>query len=222
MNTLLHVGKNYLKLFALWIFLFDFQRILFSIHNWSKLEGVSFGEWLLIFFYSIRLDIATAAYLSVLPLLILCIGLIIDRKWMRQVFFYVLMFEVLIVSLIHAGEINAYTEWNHKLTSRVFMHLAHPDEVFRTADYLMTLLFFIYAGIEFALVWFIYKCLFKNPIQSFIERFTKWVKLGLAFITFVLLGGFSFLLARGGWQQIPINIDSAYFSKKYVVNEYVE
>lgn len=219
MNTLIHIGKNYLKLFALWVLLFDFQRILFSIHNWSKLEGVSFGEWWLTFVYSIRLDIATAAYLSVLPLLILCIGLIVDRKWMKQVFFYVLMFEVVIVSLIHAGEINAYTEWNHKLTSRVFMHLAHPDEVFRTADYLMTFLFFIYAALELALVWFIYKWFFKNPIKSFVERFTCAVKVGLAFLTFVLCGGFSFLLARGGWQQIPINIDSAYFSKKYIVND---
>ena len=134
-------------------------------------------------------------------------------------FFYVLMFEVLIVSLIHAGEVNAYTEWNHKLTSRVFMHLAHPDEVFRTADYLMTFMFFVYAALEVVLVWFIYKCLFKNPIKSFVERFTRAVKIGMAFVTFILLGGFSFLLARGGWQQIPINIDSAYFSKKYVVND---
>ena len=219
MNTILHIVKNHSKLFVMWILLFDFQRILFSIHNWDKLDGVSFGEWLLTFVYSLRLDIATAAYLSIIPLLILCIGLVFDRKWMKQVFYYFVMFEVLIVALIHAGEINAYTEWNHKLTSRVFMHLAHPDEVFRTADYLMTFLFFIYAALELALVWFMYKWLFKNPIKYFVERFTRAVKVGLALLTFVLCGGFSFLLARGGWQQIPINIDSAYFSKKYVIND---
>lgn len=171
------------------------------------------------FVYSLRLDIATAAYLSVLPLIVLCIGLILERKWMRMVFFYVLIFEALIVSFIHAGEVNAYTEWNHKLTSRVFMHLANPDEVFRTADYLMTFLFFIYVGIEMLVVWLIYKWLFKNPINLFVETLTRWMKLGLAFITFLVLGAFSFLVARGGWQQIPINIDSAYFSKHYVVND---
>ena len=219
MNTWLHIGKNYLKLFVFWILLFDFQRILFSIHNWDKLDSISFGEWLLTFVYSLRLDIATAAYLSVLPLIVLCIGLILERKWMRMVFFYVLIFEALIVSFIHAGEVNAYTEWNHKLTSRVFMHLANPDEVFRTADYLMTFLFFIYVGIEMLVVWLIYKWLFKNPINLFVETLTRWMKLGLAFITFLVLGAFSFLVARGGWQQIPINIDSAYFSKHYVVND---
>ena len=219
MNTWLHIGKNYLKLFVFWILLFDFQRILFSIHNWDKLDSISFGEWLLTFVYSLRLDIATAAYLSVLPLIVLCIGLILERKWMRMVFFYVLIFEALIVSFIHAGEVNAYTEWNHKLTSRVFMHLANPDEVFRTADYLMTFLFFIYVGIEMLVVWLVYKWLFKNPINLFVETLTRWMKLGLAFITFLVLGAFSFLVARGGWQQIPINIDSAYFSKHYVVND---
>ena len=51
------------------------------------------------------------------------------------VFIGVLLFEALIVIFIHSGEINAYPEWNHKLTSRVFTHLSNPDEVFRTADY---------------------------------------------------------------------------------------
>jgi len=176
----------------MWILLFDFQRILFSIHNWDKLDDVSFSEWLLTFVYSFRLDLATAAYLSIIPLLLLCIGLLLDRNWLKRVFYYFVMFEVLVVALIHAGEINAYTEWNHKLTSRVFMHLAHPDEVFRTADYLMTFLFFIYAALELALVWFMYKWLFKNPIKYFVERFTRAVKVGLALLTFVLCGGFSF------------------------------
>ncbi|MDA7762183.1 sulfatase-like hydrolase/transferase [Crocinitomicaceae bacterium] len=219
MNTILHIVKNYSKLFVMWILLFDFQRILFSIHNWDKLDDVSFSEWLLTFVYSFRLDLATAAYLSIIPLLLLCIGLLLDRNWLKRVFYYFVMFEVLVVALIHAGEINAYTEWNHKLTSRVFMHLAHPDEVFRTADYLMTFLFFIYAALEVAIVWLIYKWLFDTVLKSFVESFTRAVKVGLALLTFVLCGGFSFLLARGGWQQIPINIDSAYFSKKYVIND---
>ena len=219
MNTILHIVKNYSKLFVMWILLFDFQRILFSIHNWDKLDDVSFSEWLLTFVYSFRLDLATAAYLSIIPLLLLCIGLLLDRNWLKRVFYYFVMFEVLVVALIHAGEINAYTEWNHKLTSRVFMHLAHPDEVFRTADYLMTFLFFIYAALEVAIVWLIYKWLFDTALKSFVESFTRAVKVGLALLTFVLCGSFSFLLARGGWQQIPINIDSAYFSKKYVIND---
>ena len=219
MKTLFHIAKNYFKLFIFWILLFDFQRILFSIHNWGKLDVVSLNEWLLTFLYSLRLDIATASYLSILPVIVMCLGLVLEVKWIKKVFFYTLMLEALFASLIHSGEINVYTEWNHKLTSRVFMHLTNPDEVFRTADYVMTFLFFVYAAIEFLFVWFIYKWLFKDVIRSLIEISTRWVKFGLAIITFILLGAFSFLFARGGWQQIPINIDSAYFSKYYIVND---
>ena len=41
-------------------------------------------------------------------------------------------------------------------------------------------------------------------------------------VSVLLLGIFSFLyllLARGGWQQIPININSSFFSNKTVVND---
>ena len=116
-----------------WILLFDVQRLLFSIHHWGKLEGVSFGEWLLTFIYSLRLDLATAAYLSLLPLLLLSLSTVIKRVWIDRSFYAVLLIESVLVALIHSGEINVYSEWNHKLTSRVFMHLSNPDEVFRTA-----------------------------------------------------------------------------------------
>jgi hypothetical protein len=121
---------QYFKLFLFWILVFDFQRIVFSIHNWNKFEGVSFGEWLAAFFYSIKLDLGTAGALVVLPALFLTLRLISDSKWITRLFYGVLFFEALFVALIHSGEVNAYGEWNHKLTSRVFMHLGNPDVVF--------------------------------------------------------------------------------------------
>ena len=219
MKDLLRLGKNYLKLFVFWILLFDFQRILFSVHNWDKLDSVSFSDWLLTFVYSIRLDLSTAAYLSALPVLFLCLGTVLRKKWVQSTFYYIPMFEVAIVALIHAGEINAYTEWNHKLTSQVFMHLAHPDEVFRTADYVMTFMFFLYATMEVVFGWRMYNWLLKNAIQPVVLHIQLKVQVATSILCFLVLSGFSILIARGGWQQIPINIDSAYFSNNHVAND---
>ena len=84
-----------IKLLLFWVLVFDFERILFSLHNWDKLEGISFGEWLMAFVHSFRLDLATAAALSALPFLILSLRFVITGKWVNRLFFIILAIEVL-------------------------------------------------------------------------------------------------------------------------------
>lgn len=206
-----------LKLIFFWILVFDFQRILFSIHHWDRLEGVSLADWLLTFVYSFRLDFSTAAYLCALPLLFYVIHLFQRGKWTRRFFLWAIYFEVIIVTFVHAGEINAYTEWGHKLTSRVFMHLSNPDEVFRSADYSMTIWFVIYSILEVMFAWRLTRWLFKsNETHSEMRWFAR-APIALATLVFFLSS--LFLAARGGWQPIPLNIDSAYFSNTHIAND---
>ncbi|MDG1438147.1 MAG: LTA synthase family protein, partial [Emcibacteraceae bacterium] len=204
-------------LLLFWILLFDFQRLLFSIHNWDKFQDVSWIEWCLTVSYSIRLDLSTGGFLSVIPLFFIAVYLVKSFKLTRAVFLGIILIEALICSFIHAGEINAYPEWNHKLTSRVFTHLSNPDEVFRTADYSMTFWFVVYAILEFVFAWRIMHFLFKK--KTILQTQKVVFRIPTALSSFLFLGGLCFLLARGGWQQIPINIDSAYFSKKHIAND---
>ncbi len=206
-----------LKLLIFWILFFDFGRILFSIHNIDKFTGVSFGQWFLSFIYSFRIDLASAAVLSVLPLLVLSFSIIKPGKWARPTFITILSIEVVFVSLIHSGEINAYTEWNHKLTTRVFLHLLNPGEVFRTASYTMTLLYFLYLIIECLFAFFIGRFFFREFPQQNVLPLHKRLLGGIS-ILFVFLSQF-FLFLRGGFQQIPLNISSAYYSNNHVLND---
>ena len=217
MNTVKSTIYDILKLLLFWVLLFDIERILFSIHNWDKFIDVKMSEWLLAFVYSFRLDMATAAALSTLPLLVLVFRFIIPGKWVRPTFIAVLGIEVLLNAFIHSGEINAYTEWNHKLTTRVFMHLANPDEVFRTADYSMTVWYFIYAILEVFIALRLGKILFH---PNFVKSEMPWYKkIPVGFSIFLFFGSSFFLLLRGGIQQIPLNIDSAYYSNNHVAND---
>jgi len=217
MNAFKRTIFDLIKLLLFWVLVFDFERILFSLHNWDKLEGVSFGEWMLAFAHSFRLDLATAAALSTLPFLILSLRFVVTGKWINRTFFVLLAIEVLANAFIHSGEINAYTEWNHKLTPRVFMHLANPDEVFRTADYGMTVWFFIFSLIEVLFAWRLYKYLFKPEFK--LANVAWYKRLPSAIGIFAFFGGCLFLLLRGGTQQIPLNIDSAYYSNNHVAND---
>lgn len=206
-----------IKLLLFWVLFFDFGRILFSIHNIEKFSEVYFMEWLLAFIYSFRVDLASAAVLCVLPLFVLSISYILPGKWGRSTFLVLLSIEIVVVSLIISGEINAYTEWNHKLTTRVFLHLSNPDEVFRTAGYSMTLWFFLYLIAQSIFAFFICRFLFREYPQQNPLPLHKRLLGGIS-ILFVFLAQF-FLFLRGGVQQIPLNIASAYYSNNHVLND---
>jgi phosphoglycerol transferase MdoB-like AlkP superfamily enzyme len=217
---MIHLKRTLLaipKLVLFWLLVFDLQRILFSIHNWDKATDLPLSEWLGAFVHSVRLDLATGALLSFLPLLFLVVHYLYPAKWTRLIFFTVNFIEVILCAFIHGGEINAYPEWNHKLTTRVFTHLLNPDEVVRTADYGMTIWFIIYATIEIFVGYKLMKWLFKpgtepNDWKWYIRLPAGLVVLAVSVLGFVIIG-------RGGTQQIPINIDSAYYSKEYVAND---
>src|SRR5690554_1429045 len=218
MKILKKTGLAFILLLFFWILVFDFQRILFSIHYLDKISESSFWDWFQVFFQSIRLDIATGSILSIIPFILLTSYIVFKKRFFFVSFKVILIVELILVSMIHAGEINAYGEWNHKLTSRVFMHLSNPDEVFRTADYSMTFWFILYLILEIVFGWKVSKSLFN---RSKFENGTNplWSKVVVFMPVLPLMLGIFFLFARGGWQQIPINIDSAYFSKNYVIND---
>jgi hypothetical protein len=150
----------------------------------------------LIFIYSLRLDLATAAFLSVIPLCLMFLLKIQKHKWLRWMFYLVFGIEILVVSIIHSAEINAYFEWNHKLTSRVFMHLSNPDEVFRTADYSMTIFFSLFLIFEIFAAYFLIRKLL--PPQRFTLVANNWKERSYLVLAFPLLIGFCLLFARGG------------------------
>lgn len=211
------LAVHVLKLLLFWIILFDVQRILFSIHNWDKFSDVSMGEWLLAFVFSLRLDLSTAALLS-LPLLItLIIYHLVQSRWALLFFKIILFLEVLLVVFVHSGEINAYPEWNHKLTSRVFTHLMNPDEVVRTADGGMTVFFILYSILELGAAYLLYRWFFKT--LDFKNKLNWFLRLPIAIVQIALFGAVLLVFGRGGFQQIPINTDAAYYTTNYVAND---
>ncbi len=82
------------------------------------------------------------------------------------------------------------------------MHLANPDEVFRTADYSMTIWYFIYAALELFIALKLGQFLFS---KTFIKSEMSWYKkIPTGLSIFIFFGGSFFLLLRGGIQQIPL------------------
>jgi phosphoglycerol transferase MdoB-like AlkP superfamily enzyme len=205
-----------LKWLLFWMIFFQCQRLIFTIfHNDLWLEYAK--ELPLVIFHSLRLDLATAAFLSVIPLFGLFLFNLHKKDWLKKVLKGIIWTQIILVSCIHGGEILAYYEWNHKLTSRVFMHLSNPDEVVRTASTKMILAFVTIVILEWLIArFFLRKLKIDLILETIINRFKKFI---FNFIGFLFTLSIYFLFARGGWQQIPINIDAAYFSKNQKIND---
>lgn len=213
--------KKYLLLFfkcvLLWFCLFTLQRILFSIFYFSKLHDSPISEYFGVYFYSIRIDLGVASILSVLPFLFICIYEISKKSLFKKLFTIVLFVELIVVILVNCGELNAYGEWNHKLTTRVFTHLVNPDEVYRSANWKMILGFLSIFILELGTCLFLFKRFFRSiPVSPLQFSFKN---LGLGVLSFAMLSSLSVLALRGGLQPIPMNINAGAYSNHAILND---
>lgn len=208
-----------LSFILFWLLLFNFQRLLFSFHYFSRIQKEAGGEYLALFWHSLRLDFSTIGFFALATLPFYLFFLLAYGKT-KKVAFQVLKFQqifiLLIVALIHCGEINVYAEWNHKLSTRVFVHLTHPDEVFRTASISNYIYFFLYLAIELLVGLFLLKKLYSFDWKTSLQG---WKNAVVSILFFIVVGLFSFLTARGGWQPIPITINAAIFSHSPIIND---
>src|SRR5690554_8150468 len=81
MKILKKTGLAFILLLFFWILVFDFQRILFSIHYLDKISESSFWDWFQVFFQSIRLDIATGSILSIIPFILLTSYIVFKKRF---------------------------------------------------------------------------------------------------------------------------------------------
>ncbi|MES2798806.1 MAG: sulfatase-like hydrolase/transferase [Bacteroidota bacterium] len=208
--------KQILRLYLFWMVVFTLHRLLFSFHIYDKFATIGFVEWSKSFLAALRLDLATASFFNLPLLVLLAIYTIKPGRLTKGLFYTVLVIEFTFCSLVSAGEITTYPEWNHKLSSRIFTHLINPDEVARTAEIGMTIAFIAYFVLQLLIGFFLMKRIVK---LSFPESYATVERTFSAILTLVIAAPLSIIVARGGLQQIPINMDSAYYSRHYFAND---
>ena len=220
MNSIITYTKPILYFFLYWLLIFSFQRILFFGYHFNEIpKNTGLLSCLQVFLYSFRLDLSTIAFLAPLYIILKSIQIAYSTRWLSILLKSLIYTYIFLVSFIHSGEVIAYYEWGHKLTSRVFMHLAMPDEVVRTADGSSILHFILLLLIELSAAFLLLrkvKSIIDSPSHDNATLPYRHLKsLATIFIGLPLC----LILARGGIQQIPINIDAAYFSKHQMLND---
>jgi len=166
------------------------------------------------FLHGLRLDLASAAYLSLIPFLLIALTAI--GRLTRVAGWLVLAWTALataLLALLAAADLGIFREWGRRIDAAVLQYLTHPTESWAAAGggprWLMLGLFVLVTVVFGALAWRVIGVRLRQlprvpPLTAF--------PLG---VTAVLL----VIPARGGIQQIPINQSGAYFSPLPFANQ---
>lgn len=169
-------------------------------------------EWLLVIWHGLPVDLSTAGYICVIPLLLILIGTWGVGRAMRVVLKRYNFCIGIILALIFLGDAITYPFWGIKLDSSIFFYLQSPKDAFASAPWYMTLLGFIAAG---AIGWLAYRLIDSTVCDAAFDKCDRRV---LTTVLLALLLGPMFLVIRGGVSQSTMNVGRAYFSQDQYLN----
>lgn len=204
------------RLFFFWLIIFFLNRLLFIIFFHSKFSEVPLTETLSTFIHGIPLDVSAACYLTVIPLLLLMIQLFVRFRFYRIFLFTYIVAVLIVTSFLSVFELAIYTDWGTKLSYRAIQYLEFAGDGAAFTKLSDDLLLLFLMLIQVAAGIYLIRRFFLT--ESFLF---PWKRAALPFWALLHLALFSLLVLgiRGGWQQIPINESSAYFSSNQVVND---
>lgn len=198
--------------FFYWYVLFLFDRTVFAISNWSKLEDKS--DVIQAYLYGIRLDASLASYLMAVPFLLYVIQLLFIKKpispwWLRG---YTL-FPTVILAVVTLINIPLYSAWGEKISKRAIqLGMGSLGGVSSSVDLGM-----LSGGVITMILFF---TLAHYTYHGLVVKVAKYQpqNIGNTLVVFIMGTVLLFTLIRGGYGRATLNPSAVYFSDNTVAN----
>ena len=202
------------------LLLFAVVRVVFVAKYWTLIElsGISFAEILKGFGAALPLDIATACFMLVLPVIYMFVSLAVDKESLFAPLRWYFYLMVALYNLVAFGDVGIYGEWRTKLSYRALQYLENPAEVINTAETEQTLLLIV-LWTFFTILFCILYTKFVEPKNLHPNRESAMPNKIVLSVGFVVVIGFVFLGMRGGFNEIPITSSKVYYSNHKIANE---
>ena len=203
-----------LRYYAILVAVFILQKPLFMLFA-GKGHSFSLADCLSVMYHGAGMDLSTAAYVSIIPWVVVLASIFIHKLNPRKVLRLYHIIAALALSLIFVADISLYPFWQFKLDASVFLYLDSPGEATASAstDYLIIR---ILAILAYAII--IYALLNRTTPKSFDYSSEKRSGKSLAFFALIIAGGLLFLAIRGGVKESVMNVGRAYFSQDQFLN----
>ena len=202
-----------LRLYVTLLLIFVTQKVVFMLVNMGYAGGAPFGSCIAALWHGLRLDSVTAAYILIIPLLVMLVSCFFKRFPLRKVLkpYYILIGTLM--ALVFVADLVLYHFWGAKIDAADLIYAAKPKDMLASVQWwtiplgalLIALLAFHYCRrLLHASSWKKNKKVVTvlNPVQS------RWSAL-----LFLPLAGLVFLGMRGGISESTANPSYAYYSK---------
>ena len=206
--------RLFLTYYLFWIIFFVAQKMLFMIWQYRFLGGISWTDWFLVPWHGLPLDFSTAAYLTIVYGLLLCVS--VWSKWaiIERIADAVTCVFLFVALLIVVGDNGAFPSWGYHLDKDVFDYLRSPNEVFACAPWWLWFIGLVLFISLFAVWFWLYaRLMHRKPKQ---QR-TVWSKIGTT-ATLLLMTSLLFLPIRGSVTVSTMNTGRVYFSDNRMLN----
>jgi phosphoglycerol transferase MdoB-like AlkP superfamily enzyme len=211
---MIKIFASLIRQLIFWMIFFALNRAVFLIyyHYLVAMEEATFGEIMAAFWHALRLDLATASYIIIIPFLLLILNSFFEGKIWKTLNKAYSFLVITAYTLICTVELGIYGEWKSKLHYKALHYLSNPEEVYNTAStsqFIWLLLIFLFLT---ALSILAYHRFVLPREKGQVQR-----KLGVI-IMIILVPVFLFIGIRGGVQEIPITQAHAFYSNHNILN----
>lgn len=199
--------------FLFWVLVFQAARLTFCLFHFSKSLKIPFTLFFCIVAHGLRLDLATAAYASILPFFLTIAAAMVPARLVHFVNRVHVLGLLFLFSLLSVADLEIYRFWGCRIDASILRYLSSPREAVASAS----------ASSLVLLIGIFWVCFI-----TFFVAYRHWIEKRLATPYFssrslwrlITVGLFLLLImARGGLQQIPLNDSFAWFSHDDFANQ---
>ena len=196
-----------------WVTLFEGCRILFLLYEWRKSSHLGVPLLAGSLASGIRMDLSTACYLTVIPLLIIASDGFIAPRITRRLLEWFTIPMVVIVAILVVSDLGLFAAWGFRIDATLFLYMSTPREAFASASSSPLLLLFLLLCV----LVLVGAVAFRRVVLSLHDEAPKQ-SLPQSLIVLTLTVPL-FIGVRGGFQLAPINQSTVYFSTDDLANQ---
>lgn len=205
-----------ISLFFVFVVIFIVEKPIFMLYNDAPGRDCGISDFLDVMFNGASLDLTTAGYLTVIPLLVVLISWWTHKRAfpLRKVISAYYIIISIVLALIFVADLAIYPFWGFKLDASVFLYIDSPKNVAASVSPLFLIMhfagIFLIAGLMSLL--FIKITPKELPAVKMLSS-----QLNGTLVT-ILVGGLLFLAIRGGVKESTANIGQVYYCNNEFLN----
>ncbi|MFC7668950.1 LTA synthase family protein [Hymenobacter humi] len=201
------------RYFVFWLFFFGLARALFLGYHHVAAAKLSASTLLATFGYGLRLDASAAAYVSIVPFLLLLVASLLPRLPLSRLIGAYTIGMGAFLALLITADLELYRTWGFRLDDTPLQYLTSPKEMAASAGTAPILLLLALFTVLAAGGWGLYRVVVGQlaPVPA-------WFGRGRAAVAALLYAALLVVPLRGGTQQIPVNQSDVYFSRTAFAN----